>query len=288
MLIVGHLRYTVPDGSTPEKQLFSYGLVIFIFLLLLAALIFFFPGKSLIKTLINQDYISDVDYRYSILLLTRDRKSPISYSNIKKNPSAALTQLDAMLTNQNSDSIWLQYTILKTILYQPKLSPQLKEQAVQVLSSYLNRFKTIKTSFKQNVKLAKDALSINQAPLALYFYEAALAIDPKQDLNFYVKVAQTALWANECIKSSDYYFVAQDKSEMISDKRYFFILALKILFECNQFDYALAAAEKHIESLREDALTFQLLTELAIKADEPAKAQEFVLKLLQLQGASQN
>lgn len=279
-----HLRYTAADEveSKPENQLFSYWLLIAFFLLVVGSLIYLFPGNSLIKTLINQEYLSEADYRYSILLLAANNKNLISYTKINENPSAVIKQFEAMSRAQNLEVRWLNYIVLKNILYQEKISKPVKLQATQVLVSYLNSFKTAPTSMQQDIQLAVDSLAIDKAPLALYFYEQVIRKNPQQNVYFYAKIGQTALWAKQCVKSANYYLIAQEKSAMLVDKRYFYILALKILFECNEFDLAIELAEKHINGLRDDALTYQLLTELAIKANQPAKAQQFVLKLLQL------
>jgi len=280
---MGHLRYTALDEVEYEtgKPLFSNGLLTVLFLLVIAVLIALFPGNSLINMLINQNYISEVDYRYTILLSSNT--NPITYAKINENPSEVVNQLATGFKDQNTQSIWFNYIILKTILYKAATSKQLKRDAIKVMRQYLTAFQSIPITFKQDIELAEDALTINQSSTALFFYEQAIMKDPDQTKYFYAKVAKTALWAKQCVKSSKYYFNAQDRSALITDKRYFFIMALRVLFQCNQFELAIKSAEQHIDGLSEDPLTYQLLTELAIKANEPSNAMKFVLKLLQLQ-----
>ncbi|VEG90297.1 hypothetical protein [Legionella spiritensis] len=279
-----HLRYIVPDELhiKHEKRLMSYWLLASFFLLVSGCLVYLFPGQSLILTLTHQEYISEVDVGYSILLLNRDGGTPITFREIKRHPSVIIKQLEDDLIDPDLNHLWAQYIILKMIAYAPEVDKKLKRQANRVLLDYLKTFQKKQTTFNQDIVLVRDALAINNAGMALYFYERALAKNPEQDMYFYAHVGETALWAQQCIKSAHYYFIAQDKAATINDKRYFYILAVKILFECEKYDLALSAIDKHIDGLIDDELTYQLLTDMAIRANKPEKAQDFLLKLLQL------
>ncbi|CDZ78067.1 hypothetical protein BN59_02364 [Legionella massiliensis] len=280
-----HLRYTATDQKhkKPDKALFSYQFIAFAFLLVLALLLYLFPGKALFNNLIEQSYISEADFRYSILLLNSD-----GYNEIVENPAAIIKQFNDDADKQDSESLWLQYIILKYISYQPKLPKEIKLQAEQALAHYLSILQTIPTTVDEEFILARDALAVDQAPLALNFYQQIIEKNPKQDIEFYVQAARVALWAKQCVQSADYYFMAQSMAKTVDDKRYLFITAIKLLFECNKYEEAITAAEKHIDGLQSDQLTYQILTELAVRADKPAKAQDFVLRLLQLRSGIAN
>ena len=243
-------------------------------------LVVLFPGQNLINALSRQQYISDVDFRYSVLLLDEDIE--LNAEQIKKNPEQVLSKLILSTNEQDASKNWLKYIILKTIAYQPDLNERTKAVAFARLKNYLITFKGQALTAEQNTHLAEDALAIDQAPLALFFYEQAVKTNPNQSVYFYAKAGQTAMWAKQCVKSATYYFTAQKLTESIQDKRYFFILALKTLFQCNEYDLAIQLAEKHLGTLSQDTQTYQLLTELALKANQTEKAQFFVLKLLEL------
>lgn len=289
MQILAHLRYTARDELKPRpaKRLLSPWAIFFFCVMVLALLVNLYPGQALIDSLVNQDYISDVDYHYSVLLGAKHSSNAINYHQIEEEPISALHALNKLAFDQDRKMIWIYFLIVKTILFETR-DVRVKQEATQTMIKYLTVLKNRPGNFNQEMLLARDSLAINQPSMALDFYERALVLNPNQDVHFYVKVAQTALWAKQCVKSADYYFIAQDKSILIDDKRYFYILALRLLFECNEYQYALVSAEKHIDGLRHDTLTYQLLTNLAIRANEPAKAQEYVLKLLQLFSESQS
>ncbi|MBA2657869.1 MAG: hypothetical protein H0U70_12945 [Tatlockia sp.] len=280
-----YLRYTVKDQlkTKAEKQLFSYAFIAFTSILVLGLIIFLFPGKALLSHLINQEYVTDVDYRYSIALLASAGKEPINFKETNEDPTSIIKQLNASADTQDTDYFRLKYIVLRTISQRPKLTREQRIAVDKALVHYLTLLKTIPNSFEQELGMARDALAINQAPLALFYAETAIKKNPQQTAFSYAQLAQIALWAKQCVKSSNYYFLAQQQAKLIDDKRYFFITGMKVLFQCNEFEKAIQSVEKHIDGLRNDELTYRLLTELAVSADKPAKAQEFVLRLLDLQ-----
>jgi len=245
-------------------------------------LLILFPGNDLKTLLINQRYIHDTGFRYSILLLAKDNNLPINMEKIKKEPLRVINELQLSDTSENNEDLWLKYIVLKTIAYEPRENKMITLKAEKAVNQYLDYFKTIPTSASQDSQLAQDALAIDRPPLALWFYQRAISKEPNQDMQFYIKAAQTALWAEECKQSADYYFSAQHKAKTINDKRYLFIQAVNLLIGCNYYDLAIQSAEKNLDVLKQDPLTYQLLTDLALKADKPEKAKVFILKLLQI------
>ncbi|MBA2651871.1 MAG: hypothetical protein H0U73_06365 [Tatlockia sp.] len=282
------LRYTVKEQlkTKPENQLFSYGFIVFASVLVFGLLIFLFPGRSLMEQLINQEYISDVDYRYSIALLASKSHLPISYKDVNEDPTTVIKLLKESADSSDLQFLRLKYIVLRTISQKPNLTRAQRLEVDKALVHYLTVLKSQPNTFNQALGMAKDALAINQASLALFYAENAIQLNPQQTAFSYGELAQIALWAGQCVKSADYYFLAQKQAKLIDDKRYFFITAMKVLFQCNEFQKAIESVEEHIDGLRNDELTHGILTELAISAGKPAKAQEFVLRLLELQNSS--
>jgi hypothetical protein len=282
---VEHLRYSaiIDSVKKEESRVFPYWLIVLLFLLVLGCLIYLFPGKTLLNTLVNQEYISDADFRYSLLLVKASGDNTINYSNIEKSPTIAINALSVISPHESPELIWLKYIILKNILFKHQSNKEVKLKAIAAINQYLIYFRNTPLSAAQYIQLAEDSLAINNSLVALSLYEKAMHKGYfTENVHFYEKIARTAVWAKQCIPSAEYYFISQGKVKSIEDKRYFFIAGLKVLFQCNQYDLAMKMAEKHIDGLRNDPLTYQLLTDLAIKANQPVKAQEFVLKLLQL------
>lgn len=288
-----NLRYDAPNKDRFEEpdarqRFFSYGMLILFAAFFILVLVFLFPGRSLVKSLVNQAYFSQVDFRYSLLLLERNANLPVQFKEIEKNPGQVIERLlkarQLFLQNKEWDNLWLSYIVIKTMTYDEKNGKQLKNAGILAMQDYFRIFPKIPNSTTQLTVLAQDALALDLPPVALFFYEAVIEKDPNQGVYFYTKAAQAALWAGQCKKSADFYFSAQHQSTSMNDQRYLYIKALKTLFSCAEYNLALSLADKNINGLREDPQTYQLLTELSLKANQPQKAEVYVRKLLELQG----
>ncbi|QBR83789.1 hypothetical protein E3983_05145 [Legionella israelensis] len=238
------------------------------------------------QLLIQQENTHEVGYRYSILLLEQQYDIPVTYRSIKNNPASVLDDVRYTDRKETFEELWLKYVVLKGIAYEPHKNKAIKQRAERFMQEYLNYFKNLPLSANQDIQLAEDALGLDNPPLALSLYERAIHKAPDQNAYFYTKVAQTALWAKQCVKSAEYYFIAQHKSQTLNDKRYLFVRAVRLLIGCNEYELAIRMAERNIGILRQDALTYEVLTNLALSADQPEKAKLFVLKLLQLKEES--
>lgn len=285
---MGHLRYGVTNkqyGAT-ESELFSWWMVSLAFIIVILSLVAVFPARSLVHTLLNQDYISEVDLYYSLLI--NKNHNGVSYADIQNNPLMVINKLDAnttQTTNNNAQrlqSLWFDYIILRVISYNPKFKKDIIQKANEGMLRYFEVFKQQTTSDEQLQQLAHDALAIDNAAYALYFYEQLIARNPNRSVVFYSEVAKVALWAKQCVKSADYYFISQHKTTVLKDKRYFYFQALKTLFQCNQSTLAMELADKNIDGLSDDIETWQTLIDFAIKADKPAIAQQYLFRFLQL------
>lgn len=115
--------------------------------------------------------------------------------------------------------------------------------------------------------------------LALYLYSGQ-----KQPLTIYREAIKAAMASHHYEKAAGLAFKAEHQAQPIEDKRYFFFLALDALLKNKQYDLAMQLALKNLEPLQNDVLTYQLLTEYALKAGHPQLAQKLVLRLLALQG----
>jgi hypothetical protein len=281
-----HLRYSASADNkiVAESQLFSYWMIFLVLFAVLIILAYLFPGKSLVTTLLNQEYISEVDLHYSLLLT--ERKNNITYSEIHENPALVIQKINqqrlAFKDSGEIDNLWFNYIILRVISYNPMVNKDIKQQATNGMLGFFETFKTLPKTEPQLEQLAKDALAIGQSSWALYFYEQLIVANPNRSVDFYANTGKVALWSKQCIKSANYYFIAQHKTQALIDKRYFYFQALKILFQCDQTSLAIQLADKNIDGLSSDIQTYEMLIDLAIKGNQPATAQKYLIKLLQL------
>lgn len=281
-----HLRYTAEDEvkTSPKYPFFSFGLWFGFILAAISGMILVYPGQALETAILTQPDSTDVDFRYSLILLRKTSSFNLTWSQIMENPAKAVQMLDANRTSSEfqGNNLWLNYIVLRGIVFSRNIDPQDKQNAKGVMLAYLNTFRNMSLLESQNKQLASDALSINQAPVALVFYEKILAQNPNQAIELYSKIAKTALWAKQCEKAANYYFQQQNRFSDIEDKRYFYFAALEALIQCDKEGLAMDLAIKNLDGLSEDIQTYQKLIDFAISADRPEKARDFMFKMMEL------
>lgn len=283
-----HLRYTAPKQVSEKKKykLFSYVQLLAFFIICIAVLIYLFPGNSLQNALLSESDISNTDLYYSMSLLKRNANEAELYNLMVKNKSQAIVYLDnqrVKLAGQHQfNPLWLNYIVLRSIYFSPLSDSNLKQQAIPIMMNFMMTFKEETPSENENKILAKDALAMNQTPLALFFFERVVQANPNQPMAFYVEMAKTASWAKQCERSADLYFIAQHKAKQLDDIRYLFFSALNALLACNKPKQALELGLQHIDGLSEDSDTYKKLTQVALLANEPAQARDLMLKLIKI------
>lgn len=280
-----HLRYNALKKFelNTSSALFSFWGIFLASLGIIFVLIFLFPKKPLIETLLSQTHLSSADFHYSVLLL---QEKDISYSRIQKNPLKAIATFQDALkkdTKQGDpDQIWLNYIILKVLATNKHLPFAVKQAAQKTMVDYFNLFKkeVVAPSYLKN--LGEDALEVQQIKYALFFYDKLLSIAPQSNALTYARAGEVAVWAKACEKGAFYYFLAQKQASTLEDKRFFYFKATKTLVQCGQFSLALELADKNIGALTSDLQTYQMLISLAITSNKPAIAQQYLFQFIQL------
>ena len=95
-----------------------------------------------------------------------------------------------------------------------------------------------------------------------------------------VDTPESALAAGDYRKSAHLLFDAMDRETSIDRRRQLFLKAIRTLQSGNLLDEALAAADRNIDGLANDRTTLLSLTRLALAANRPVKAQEYVKRAL--------
>lgn len=277
-----HSRYSAKGEiqTSPQYSFYSHALLLGFILASIVAIIFIFPGNALVNTLLNQES-GEVDFRYSLVILQKTTNTALNYEKILKNPIQAIQELEANRIAMDKN-LWFYYIILRGVVFFPKLSAEAKLVAQQEVIKYLDTFSKQTLTEAQNTQLAKDAVAINKSTMALIFYERVLAQNPNQPIYFYTNIAKTALWAKQCEKSANYFFIGQDKVDNLKDKRFFYFSALNALTSCDKPKGAIELAIKHLDGLSEDIETYQRLINFAIASDKPEKARDFMFKMMEL------
>ncbi|KTD76285.1 hypothetical protein [Legionella waltersii] len=286
-------RYSAISGFEKRKLTpffpIKYLIVFITSVLFLAYLLF--PGQQLLGTLLSMDNLSQVEYRYTMLIMPDYPGLTINPELLEKNPNEAVKRLKAIperfTKEYSSKEIWLSYIALRTLTLSSDLPDKVKVEGKAGIKEYFKYFEKVPDLNSQQLKiLARDALAIESSDWAMVFYDRIVKVYPDQSALFYGEMVKAATWDNQCVKSADMALIAKQKANSTEDKRYFFFLAIRSLFQCDQYALGMKLAQENLQDLSEDVTTYQLLIEYAIKAGDPKLANQFLLKLLELQGFS--
>lgn len=130
--------------------------------------------------------------------------------------------------------------------------------------------------------LGRQALALHDAALAARFY-GRIATDPQAlPPQQYVPFARLALAAGDYRTAAALYFRAQTAAVTLDLQREYFLAAVETLQSGNLLQDALAAADRHIGSLADDAQTLRFLIRLAQNADQPQRAAQYAKRLLHM------
>jgi hypothetical protein len=286
-------RYSAIRGFEKRKTICFFpikNLIVFILSVLFLAYLLF-PGQQLLGTLLSMDNLSQVEYRYTMLIMPDYPGLSINPELLQKNPDQAVKQLakipGGFAKDYSTKDIWLSYIALRTLTLSTDLPDKVKAEGKAGMKEYFKYFEKAANLNSQQLKvLARDSLAIESSDWAMIFYDRIVKVYPDQSALFYGEMVKAATWDKQCVKSADMALLAKQKASTIEDKRYFFFLAIRSLFQCDQYDLGMKFAQENLQDLTEDVTTYQLLIEYAIKAGDPKLANQFLLKLLELQGFS--
>lgn len=233
------------------------------------------------------EYLTLVDAEYSLDILKAIKNTNLSREQLRQDPELALQDIAQALQNEQekTDILWLYYIILRPIALSKTYPLAARTQGKSLLKEYVSAFSSDFALQENQLKiLAQDALAVGSPSMAIVFYQRVLSMNKGQSVAFYGDAVRTALWANLCVPTSKLAFEAQQRARKKADKRYFFFMGIQSLFQCSQFDAAMQSVDSHIGDLQNDALTYQLLAEYAIKANRPDLASRYITKSLELRG----
>lgn len=239
------------------------------------------------QSLEQLEYLTLVDAEYSLDVLNAIKDTALSREQLRKEPERALQTIENAFQHERgkTDILWLYYIILRPMALSKTYPIGARVRGKTLLKDYISAFSSDFALQENQLKiLAQDALAIGSPSLAVVFYQRVLSMNQGQSVAFYGDAVRTALWANLCVPTSKLAFEAQARARKKADKRYFFFMGIQSLFQCSQFDAAMRAVDSHIGDLKNDALTYQLLAEYAIKANRPDLASRYITKSIELRG----
>lgn len=254
----------------------------------------FFPQDELLQDL-NQNHqpsMVTVNYLENLLLLypeyTKLRLSLVKqlvnlhqYNQAKYYLSYLNTK--SLETSQADSTRWLQYQIQEGLIETSKVS--LKQQLArkkQQLTKLMTGLQTTQLSLNALSDLALDAAAINETQLAKVFYLRLLNSNLPARARTYERGARAALSMQDYQNSSRLFFKAQQYSHTLTQQRGMFMAGIRSLQAGNFVKQAIDVAELHLGDLQADRATLIFLTKVALAADKPHIAQDYIKAAIKL------
>jgi hypothetical protein len=277
-----------------EKEVrFASWLTISLFTLAVALMLFLlFPERRLSVILTNPESPSTITADYlKVMLASEPHNNAIrllyaqQLVRLNEIPRAkeqiALLQEGGPLYQQQA--VLLNYEIRRIELYAlPEKSPQHEAQKKN-LQSLLVKIDQENPNFNQLIMLLEDAAYLNEKRLGEIFIKKLEPFQKNMQVAQAVKVAVNALTIGDYKSSAHYYFLAQQKSASLHEKRKYFIAALRSLEMGDQVKLAVALGKKNLGILKDDRQALNYLTRLSLQVNEYDEANKAVIQSIGLE-----
>jgi hypothetical protein len=183
-------------------------------------------------------------------------------------------------TAERREVNWLSYILAREKFYSLEKSSGKYAQQKENLIAQLELVWPLATAEADYRQLANDSAALGLLTLANQTYALLIAKYPQQAVDVYVQAAQVAVQAKDFLAGSEYYFKAMNLTKVPQQKsQYFYDAVISMEYNGNAAA-ALTAAEEYISQVKVDQSLAVFMTKLALRANHPAVAQEYILKAL--------
>ncbi|KTD66565.1 hypothetical protein Lsan_0510 [Legionella santicrucis] len=283
-----------PFDANKQKKPFSWWQMLLFILLFIGFLIFLFPQKLFMNTLLKTDKPSAVSISY----LQNAVKNNPTDADLRVSLAQQQFQLgqveeakktitpyinDRPNSNFEWRILWLYYKILTVEAFQLKEhNPQRKEKEALLRSLQNVLIHSPLLTSKELLELADSALAFDRPDLADLIYQKINLQGENQSVAFYAKAGKVALYVKNYQGSANYFLMAMKKSTSLDKKRLYYTKALDSLRAGGTESKALEFAQKNIDGLEKDKNTLMYLAKLALGAGQQKVAEQYINQLLQL------
>ncbi len=267
-----------------------------VFFLLFAAITYFLFPQHIITSYLETEKPNSVSRAYLRNMVEKYPENP-TYKILLANQELSVGNIDyaqslvrPYFSNDPKSAVdwlaaWSQYLIVRTQAFQlPENNPKRKqfEAKMKAQIPVLTRSPYLATN--ETLTLASDATALSSIKEAIILYQRLIATPINTiPAKVFAKAGQTALFISDYRASADLYFAAQARTNDPVKQREYFINALDSLQQGNLMTEALTAAKTHIGNLKDDGVTLRYLANLALKANHPETAQDYAMRMLQLE-----
>lgn len=280
-------------NKSEREVRFADWLTISLFTLAVCLMLFLlFPERRLSAQLTNPDSPSAITADYLKVMLSSEPNNNsirLLYAqqlvrlNEFQKAKEQIALLQAGGTEYQRQAILLNYEIQRTALYASPEKSLDHEARKKNLQTLLAKMDQEKPNFNQLIMLLEDAAYLNEKNLAELFIKKLQPYQKNMQVAQAAKVAANALTIGDYKTSANYYFLAQQKSTTLNEKRKYFIAALRSLEMGDQVKLAVALGKKNLGILQDDRQALNYMTRLSLQVNEYDEAHKNVTQSIGLE-----
>lgn len=292
-------RLVAPDATGLRARILSTGGLLVVAALVLVVLVMLYPRQQLLDRLRAEQRNDELSVSYLANLLSSependDLRMLLAERHFSLHQAErAEAVLQPLLGRASaSDDVRLRVSRLAYSLLEQRAnaaqpgSAQALALRAQLIAGLTERL-DLPWSTPDLLMFARKATALEQLPLAQRFH-ARIRFDADGDrAPWFEEAVRTAIWAQDYTGAATLHQRAMDLSPSPERKRHHLREALRILQSGNLLGPALDLAQRHAAVVGDDRALLDYLTRLALAANQPAVAEEYARRLLQMSLAPQ-
>lgn len=258
---------------------------------------FFFPQDELLQDIAQQQQADKIARQYlhnlvdlypqkkeyNLLLIEQDLK----FGKLSKAVAAIMPFLVKKPTTKTDwQALMLYYEILRVETYAKPEVSYARKQGLLKMRDLIAILKQGQLNAEDLLRVGDDLVEMGENKSALEVYQRVLVLRDKKCIEdcaqLYAAAGRFMLAYSDYKASAEFYFLAQVNAKTLAAQRDYFMAAVKSLQSGNLLDLALAEGRKHIRNLADDKDTLLFLSNLALAANKPKLAHDFMKRVVRL------
>lgn len=288
-------RLVASDATGLRARILSTGGLLVVAAMVLVVLVMLYPRQQLLDRLRAEPRNDELSVSYLANLLSSepdnaDLRMLLAERHFAlKQADRAASVLQPLLDRPSgNEEVRLRVSRLAYSLLELRAnaatpgSPQALALRAQLIAGLTERL-TLSWATPDLLLFARKATALEQLPLAQRFH-SLIRFDAEGDrAPWFEEAVRTAVWAQDYAGAATLHQRAMDRAPTAERKREHLREALRILQSGNLLGQALALAEARADVVGNDRALLDYLTRLALAANQPAVAEGYARRLLQMQ-----
>ncbi len=157
-----------------------------------------------------------------------------------------------------------------------------RAEATRAAGEQLRRLSAMQLTPIQMEYLARRAVSIGEAPVAIALYSRLAQAGQTRTVQANAESAELLLGLGGYSVAAQFYFRAQEKSVGLTARREYYMAGVRTLMSGNLYDEAIGEADRNLGTLADDPETLKFLARTAQAANRADAAQRYAKRLLRM------